>query len=164
MPKSRKSEQNSKPTYEVGSGNIFKDLGFPDEEAVNLFARGQLALEIRDIIEKNGWSQRQAAKEMDIPQPRIAEIMKMKIDHYSIDMLLKYLDKLGRKVSFHVEMKNKVAEQGIDYVAKKCGKTKTKLAPIDDKEKTELIGCLDGSVAANDDIVAPLDLEWETMK
>lgn len=109
MPKSKQSEQKSEPIFEVGSGNIFKDLGFPDDEAVNMFARGQLALEIRDIIEKNGWSQRQAAKEMDVPQPRIAEIMKMKIDHYSVDMLLKYLDKLGRKVSFLVERKNDVA-------------------------------------------------------
>jgi predicted XRE-type DNA-binding protein len=109
MPKSKQYEQKKEPTFEIGSGNIFKDLGFSDDEAVNMFARGQLALEIRDIIEKNGWTQRRAAKEIGVPQPRIAEIMKMRIEHYSIDMLLKYLDKLGWRVSFTLERKNKVA-------------------------------------------------------
>ena len=109
MPKSKLGVREKKPVIEVGSGNVFKDLGFSDDRAVNMFVRGQLALEIRDIIEKAGWSQRQAAEEMDIPQPRIAEIMTMKIEHYSIDMLLKYLDKLGCRVTFKVERKSDVA-------------------------------------------------------
>ncbi len=103
------NNQKSDVNYEVSSGNVFKDFGFPADEAVNLLIRGQLAVQIINIIEKNGWSQRRAAKEMGVSQPRIAEIFKMKIDHYSIDMLLKYLDKLGQKVSFVIEPKNDVA-------------------------------------------------------
>src|SRR3990167_7886810 len=60
MPKSKLGVREKKPVIEVGSGNVFKDLGFSDDRAVNMFVRGQLALEIRDIIEKAGWSQRQA--------------------------------------------------------------------------------------------------------
>jgi predicted XRE-type DNA-binding protein len=109
MPKSKRFEPETEPSFEVGSGKILKDMGFPEEQAVNMFARGQLALAIRGIVEKNGWTQRRAAVEIGVPQPRISEIMKMRIEHYSVDMLLKYLDKLGWQVSFVLKKKNKIA-------------------------------------------------------
>jgi predicted XRE-type DNA-binding protein len=110
MRKSKKCDRKeAEISIKVGSDNIFKDLGFPEAEAVNLLARGELALEIRNVIQKNGWSQRRAASEMGVPQPRIAEIMSMRINHYSIDLLVKYLDKLGKRVSFVIEAKEDVA-------------------------------------------------------
>jgi predicted XRE-type DNA-binding protein len=110
MPKSKKDDRKeTELSFEVGSCNIFKDLGFPDEEAENLHIRGLLAIEIGRIVKENGWTQRQAAKEMGIGQPRVAEVMKMRLDHYSIDLLIKYLDKLGRRVSLVVEKKTEVA-------------------------------------------------------
>jgi predicted XRE-type DNA-binding protein len=110
MPKLRKDDsEGANLSFEVGSGNIFKDLGFPDDEAENLHIRGLLAIEIGRVIKENGWTQRQAAKEMGIGQPRIAEVMKMRLDHYSVDLLIKYLDKLGRRVSLVVEKKTEVA-------------------------------------------------------
>jgi predicted XRE-type DNA-binding protein len=109
MLKSKRYKKVKRAVIKVGSDNIFKELGFADDEAVNMFARGQLALEIRAIIEKQGWSQRQAASEIGVAQPRIAEIMKMKIEHYSVDQLIKYLDKLGWRVSFRLERKHHVA-------------------------------------------------------
>ncbi len=110
MPRSRKvASTKTEIRFEASSGNIFKDLGFSDEEAVNLQLRGLLAIEISNIIEERGWSQRQAAQELGVSQPRIAEIMKSKIDHYSIDLLVRYLDKLGQRVSIVIEPKNEVA-------------------------------------------------------
>lgn len=97
------------PAWEEGSDNIFKDLGFPDDQAVNLLARADLMIQIRRIIKERGWSQRKAARELDVAQPRIAEIMGLKIDCFSVDALLKYLDKLGQRVSFVVEPKEEVA-------------------------------------------------------
>lgn len=110
MPKSKAdANRKAKITAEVGSDNIFKDLGFSDEDAVNLHIRGLLAIEIGNIITERGWSQRRAAEELGVSQPRIAEIMKSRIDHYSIDLLVKYLDRLGQKVSLTVAPKNEVA-------------------------------------------------------
>ncbi len=101
--------QKCSMAFEASSDNIFRDLGFPEDEAINLHIRGLLAIEISNIIEQNGWSQRRAAREIGVSQPRIAEIMKSKIDHYSIDLLLKYLNKLGHSVSFTVKPKAKKA-------------------------------------------------------
>lgn len=110
MPKLKNKEKKSTKTlFEVGSDNIFIDLGFPEEEAVSLLARTDLTIEIQRIIKKNGWTQRRAAKELGVAQPRIAELMGTKIDHYSVDILLKYLNKLGRRVTFVIEKKDQVA-------------------------------------------------------
>lgn len=112
MRKSRQLEKKTKPVYETGCGNIFIDLGFPEDEAINMLARLELMDEIKGIIKNNGWTQERASKALKIAQPRVAEIMKLKIDHYSIDMLLKLLHRLGRTVSISISTdakKNQVA-------------------------------------------------------
>ncbi|HEY9868681.1 MAG TPA: helix-turn-helix transcriptional regulator [Candidatus Obscuribacterales bacterium] len=112
MPRWKDKEQqkgNPEPAWEEGSDNIFKDLGFSGDEAVNLLARADLMIEIRRIIKERGWSQRQAGRELGVAQPRIAEIMGLKTECFSVDSLLKYLDKLGQRVSFVIEAKHDVA-------------------------------------------------------
>jgi predicted XRE-type DNA-binding protein len=99
----------TEPRHEVGSGNIFVDLGFPEEEAVNILARANLMRTIRETIRENGWTQEEAAKVLRVKQPRVAEIMSMKTQHYSIDLLMKMLNRLGKRVSFTVENKSEVA-------------------------------------------------------
>jgi predicted XRE-type DNA-binding protein len=102
MPRWKKSEEvNPQFDVEHGSGNVFKDLGYSDAEATNLLARAELMLKIRDIIQENGWTQHQAAKALGVGQPRIAEIMSFNTKYFSVDLLLKYLAKLGTKVSFN---------------------------------------------------------------
>jgi predicted XRE-type DNA-binding protein len=103
MPKHKntdKAKRKPKRTVEESSGNVFKDIGYSDAEAANLLARAELMLKVRDIIEANGWSQRQAAKVLGVGQPRIAEIMSFNTKYFSVDLLLKYLDKLGKRVDF----------------------------------------------------------------
>jgi len=85
---------------EHGSGNVFKDIGYNDSEAANLMARAELMLKVRDIIQENGWTQREAARILGVGQPRVAEIMSFNTKYFSVDLLLKYLSKLGMQVEF----------------------------------------------------------------
>jgi predicted XRE-type DNA-binding protein len=105
----RKEPKASNIVWEVSSGNVFKDLGFSEEEAVNLLARAQLMSHIRSLIQKRGWSQRKAARELGVLQPRIAEVMGMRTQRFSVDLLLKYLDKLGQRVHFMFTDKGEIA-------------------------------------------------------
>lgn len=104
MPKCSRTENDGQ--NEPGSpwiescGNVFKDLGFDDDEAANLLARTDLMLRIRTIIEERKITQTEAAKLLKVRQPRIAEIMALKIQLFSIDTLLKYLSRLGTQVTF----------------------------------------------------------------
>ncbi len=107
MPKSVKSTKHkNKPDYEVSCGNIFADLGFGPEEAVNLSARAELMIFMRGHINSIGLSQRQASAKFGIPQPRIAEIMTLKIDKFSVDQLLKYLSYMGMQATFDIKPLN----------------------------------------------------------
>jgi predicted XRE-type DNA-binding protein len=57
-------------------------------------------LQLQQIIKEHEWTQEQAASALKVKQPRIAELMAMKTDCFSVDLLLKYLARLGK----HVEM------------------------------------------------------------
>jgi len=100
MRKCSKKGTNKKNTPWVEScGNVFKDLGFSDEEAANLLMRTDLMLQIKTIIKERHLTQVAAAKLLKVRQPRIAEIMAMKIQDYSVDTLIKYLARLGRQAN-----------------------------------------------------------------
>jgi predicted XRE-type DNA-binding protein len=86
-----------------GTGNVFKDLGHSDDEAASLILRSVLMIEVERAIKKNRWTQEQAAKKLRVVQPRISELMTGQIGKFSIDMLVKYLTRLGKEVIVTVE-------------------------------------------------------------
>lgn len=95
-----KTKSRMSSNYEESCGSVFKDLGFSDAESANLTARCDLLIVLQDIIKKNGWSQSEAAKHLKVGQPRIAEIMHSQSKLFSVDLLIKYLARLGVQVNF----------------------------------------------------------------
>ena len=86
----------------ISKGNVFKDLGFSDEEAAALSMRIDLAVEIEKFVRRKNLTQTKAAKYFDVPQPKISKILRGKIDEFSIDYLVKMVAKTGKtpRVSF----------------------------------------------------------------
>jgi len=110
MPKWKDTAKDKKKfDVEHSSGNVFKDIGFDNDEAESLLVRAQLISALKDVIESSGLSQRQMAKVMGVQQPRIAEIMSMKTHLFSSDLLMRLLSRLGKKVSVIIEDKHRVA-------------------------------------------------------
>ena len=109
MRKCSGTDPESKEPWIEGSGNIYKDLGFDDEEAANLLARATLLLQIQQIVKDNKWTQEQTAKVLKVKQPRVAEIMNLKTQCFSVDLLLKYLSRLGKRVEMVVTDSSHVA-------------------------------------------------------
>ncbi len=95
-------ETGVKPTkpWVESCGNIYKDLGFSNEAAANLLVRATLLLHIQQIIKDKNWTEEEAAKTLKVTQPRLARIMSMRTENFSVDLLVKYLARLGK----HVEM------------------------------------------------------------
>jgi predicted XRE-type DNA-binding protein len=81
---------------------VFEDAEFGEGNAIPLMVRTKLLLEIKKIILKKGWTQRQAAAELKVKQPRISEIMGLRIDKFSVELLIRYLDRLGKRVQLNV--------------------------------------------------------------
>ena len=96
----------NKPSH-ISRSNVFEDLGFSPEEAAILRMKTQLHIEIMRAIEKRGLSPRQLEKVLDVPQPRVSELLNGKISRMTADLLAKYLYRLGREV----EMKTKASRR-----------------------------------------------------
>lgn len=83
-----------------GSGNVFADLGLPDAE--DLLAKADLALHIRKAIEVRRLTQVEAAKIMGVDQPKVSSIINGRLEGYSTDRLLRFLNDLGCDIQISV--------------------------------------------------------------
>lgn len=86
----------------ITTNNIFEDLGFNKAEAINLKVRSNLMLAVRDYIEKNQLSQKEAARKLGIDQPQISRLLQGKIGNFTIDKLIIMLSRVGIKVSVKI--------------------------------------------------------------
>jgi predicted XRE-type DNA-binding protein len=81
-----------------GSSNIFEDLGFDTQEAINLKIRADLMLDLRRFIQNRQWTQAEAALFFGETQPRISNLMNGDIDRFAIDKLVQMLSLAGMDV------------------------------------------------------------------
>jgi predicted XRE-type DNA-binding protein len=91
------------------SGNVFRDLGFGVEEAANLTLRSELMIRLSRLIDSRGLSQAKAAALFGVTQPRISDLVRGKIERFSIDTLVAMLGNAGLKVQIVVGRSAKVA-------------------------------------------------------
>ena len=91
------------------SGNVFRDLGFSAEEATHLKIRSDLMIRLSKVIETRGLTQAQAAELFGVTQPRISDLVRGKIDRFSIDTLIAMLGHAGVRVQIVVGRSSNVA-------------------------------------------------------
>ena len=92
-----------KPRMERGSGNVFLDIGFPPEEAQNLLLRSDLMSRIERFARSSGLTQKECAARMGVSQPRLNDLLKRKIDKFSLDALVNMLGRAGIRVELRVK-------------------------------------------------------------
>lgn len=90
------------------SGNVFTDLGFSEAEAEHLRIRSTLMIGVRKLIEDRQLTQAEAAKLFGVTQPRISNLVRGRIDLFSIDTLVDMLARAG----IHVEVVFSATRQG----------------------------------------------------
>jgi predicted XRE-type DNA-binding protein len=92
--------QNEKRKFKVtdSCGNVFIDLGFSPEEATILAMRSQLMGELRIKIRDMGWTQAEAAQVLGISQSRVSDLIRVKFEKFSLDMLITLATRAGKKV------------------------------------------------------------------
>ena len=83
------------------SGNVFEDLGFSREEAEHLRLRSALMATIVKLIKVRNLTQAKAAVLFGVSQPRISDLVRGKIDLFSIDTLIEML----ARADVHVELR-----------------------------------------------------------
>ena len=91
---------NEKIEYEVGSGNVFKDLEIPNPE--EYLAKVRLALIIYDIVTEKRLKHGKAAKQLGISKPEVTALLNGRLDDFSIKRLFALLRKLDRDIEIVV--------------------------------------------------------------
>jgi predicted XRE-type DNA-binding protein len=91
------------------SGNVFCDLDFPPEEAENLRVRADLMIELSKLIDKQGLTQAAAAKLFGVSQPRVSDLVRGKIERFSVDMLIAMLGSAGVQIRITTKRRARVA-------------------------------------------------------
>lgn len=84
------------------TNNIFRDIGFKAEEAESLKLRAMLMVELEKYIRGKRMTQKRAAERLGVTQPRISDLMRGKIELFSVDTLITMLTHAGLKVDVKV--------------------------------------------------------------
>ncbi len=91
--------------FEVGSGNIFADLGLKDAD--QLLARSQIGFHVFKILEEKRLKQREIASILGIAQSDVSHLMNGHFSRFTTDKLLDFLKRLDRKVTIEVSRHHK---------------------------------------------------------
>jgi predicted XRE-type DNA-binding protein len=91
----------SKKRYEVGSRNVFKDLGIPNAE--EHLVKAQLVFKIDTIMKSRGLKQAEAAEVLGIKQPDVSKMLRGEFRQFSVERLLRFLVALDQDVEIVVK-------------------------------------------------------------
>lgn len=95
-------ELTNEMTITRGSGDVFADLSFSPAESRNLRIRSQMMTALRNLIEKEGLTQSDAAKRLNVSQPRVSDLTRGMISRSSLDTLVNMLSDAGLEVDFRI--------------------------------------------------------------
>lgn len=91
--------------HEKGSGNVFEDLGF--DQPVEMLAKAELARRISSIIKHRHLTQIQAAKLLEVDQPKVSKIVRGQLTDFSLDRLIMFMTKLDRDIEIIIKKRPK---------------------------------------------------------
>ncbi|MGP3699489.1 helix-turn-helix domain-containing protein [Rhodobacter sp. NSM] len=90
------TEEQSTLEIEVGSGNVFADLGLDDAPELKL--KAAIVGQINSILRHRHLTQLQASALLGLPQPKISALKNGRLRGFSLEKLLELMVKLDRDV------------------------------------------------------------------
>jgi predicted XRE-type DNA-binding protein len=95
---------------EVGSGNVFTDLGLPD--SADLLLKAQIVAELHRLIRARKLTQITAAKLIGIAQPDLSNLLRGRLRGYSAERLMRMLTAFEQDVEIVVRPHRRAGEAG----------------------------------------------------
>ena len=90
---------------EKGSGNVFADIGFANDQ--EMLVKANLALKISEIIAQRRLTQIEAAAILGMPQPKLSKLLRGQFHGVSETKILECLNKLGRDIQIVIRKANR---------------------------------------------------------
>ena len=103
---------------EIGSGNVFADLGL--EDAPELKLKATIVGQINSILRHRHLTQKQAAEILGVPQPKISALKNGKLHGFSLEKLLEFMLRLDHDVE--IGFKKATAKRDPRYLVRSKGK------------------------------------------
>ena len=91
----------TRKTYEIGSGNVFKDIGVPHAE--EHLVKAQLVFKIDTIMKRRHLKQSEAAEVFGVKQPDVSKMLRGEFRQFSVERLLRFLVALDQDVEIVVK-------------------------------------------------------------
>lgn len=107
------NDMSDKIKYTKSTGNVFADIGF--KNAKERLVKAELALKINQLIEERDLKQIEAAKILGINQPKISAIANGRLNDFSIERLIDFLNKLDQDVEIFVHEKPKRTKRAAHF-------------------------------------------------
>ena len=85
-----------------GSGNVFRDFGYPDADVQQ--TKALLAARIIGILDDEGLSTRKAEKRTGVSHADFTRIRNAQLGRFTIDRLMTVLNKLGQQVEVQISV------------------------------------------------------------
>jgi predicted XRE-type DNA-binding protein len=98
------------PTHEIGSGNIFADLGLPNAEEHQL--KAALVVQLKRLIAERGLTQTAAAKQTGLKQPDLSKVLRGQFRLVSVEKLMRMLTAFDQDVEIKLKPHRKRGEAG----------------------------------------------------
>lgn len=114
------------PQHTVSGGNVFADLGLP--KADEMLAKAALASQISSIVSHRHLTQAEAARILGTRQPKVSDLLAGRLDGFSIERLIRYLNALDRDVQIIVSPKPRSRERATFKVTGKSRSRTTDVA------------------------------------
>lgn len=105
------------------SGNVFEDLGLPQSD--ELLAKAALANQIASIVSHRHLTQAEAADVLGTGQPKVSDLLAGKLDGFSIERLIRFLNALDRDVQILVTPKPRSRESATFKVTERSRSTRS---------------------------------------
>jgi predicted XRE-type DNA-binding protein len=102
---------------ELGSGNVFADIGVKNPEEALM--KAQLAIVIGELIRRLGLSQAEVAKKPGVDQPKVSLLLRGRLKDFSIERLLRIINALEQDIRIVISphRKNRKSERVLVEVA-----------------------------------------------
>jgi predicted XRE-type DNA-binding protein len=84
--------------HERSSGNVFKDVGLPEEYLL----KAELVARIDEIISDRHMTQSKAAELLGIDQPRVSSLLRGRLDLFSLEKLIDFIKRLGNEIEISI--------------------------------------------------------------
>jgi predicted XRE-type DNA-binding protein len=85
---------------ETGTGNVFADLGYPDAKERTL--KVKLAMEVNRILAERALPQDRVASLLGIRQPHVSDLVRYRLNRFSVERLMDFLARLGKDVEIRI--------------------------------------------------------------